>query len=105
MASRFCGRLFRKKISSLIQRLSGNNERERRAYEEPEQIKEEKEDYLGKEINKIIASFSYGSFVYTYYAYMNKFNEEPKDWKNLFEYLEFNKLENKIKEIVSQKER
>jgi hypothetical protein len=45
---------------------------------------------------EIIGSFKYGSFVYSYYAYLNKFHTEPRDWRSLMEYMEFNKTENNL---------
>lgn len=46
-------------------------------------------------------SFSQGSFVYTFYSYLNKFHTEPSDWRSLVEYMEYNRIENKIAEVYS----
>lgn len=44
--------------------------------------------------------------MFTYYRYMDKFHCEPKDWKDLFEYLAYNDTDNKInKAIIADKER
>ena len=105
MACGVYSRVSWKKISTLIKRLSGSNERERRAFEEPEQVKEKKTSYLSKEIDRIISGYSHGSLIYTYYSYMNKFHTEPLDWKNLFEYLEFDRLENEIEYKLKEKDK
>jgi hypothetical protein len=36
---------------------------------------------------------------------MNKFHTEPLDWKNLFEYLEFDRLENEIEYKLKEKDK
>ena len=56
---------------------------------------------LSKQINKIIDSYSYGSFVYTYYAYLDKFHCEPNGWLDFLEYLEYTRVENKVKDFIS----
>lgn len=90
-----------KKISSLIKRLSGENERERRAFEEPEKIKVEKESYLSKGIEKLIHEFAEGNnYLYSYYKYLDRFHTEPLDWVSLFEFTEYEITEAKIKNLV-----
>lgn len=44
--------------------------------------------------------------MFTYYRYLDKFHCEPKEWKDLFEYLEYNATESEInKVIIADKER
>ena len=57
---------------------------------------------LSKQINKIIDSYSYGSFVYTYYAYLDKFHCEPNGWLDFLEYLEYTRVENKVKDFIAK---
>lgn len=64
-------------------------------------MKKKKDTLLSTEINKLIEKYASGSFIYTYYSYLNKFKESPKDWQNLFEYIEFQGLENEIKEKIN----
>lgn len=44
--------------------------------------------------------------MFTYYRYLDKFHQEPKEWKDLFEYLEYNSTDTEInKAIIADKER
>lgn len=40
--------------------------------------------------------------MYTYYKYLDKFHIEPKEWKDLFEYLQFVDTEGIISSIVTE---
>jgi len=60
---------------------------------------------LTEQIDKVIDSYYYGSFVYTYYAYLDKFHCEPVSWLDFMEYLEYTKVEGKIKSILSDADR
>ena len=54
------------------------------------------------QVNKIIDTYSYGSVVYTYYAYLDKFHCEPNSWLDFFEYLEYTRVENKVKDLLAK---
>lgn len=44
--------------------------------------------------------------MFTYYRYLDKFHQEPKEWKDLFEYLDYNSTDAEInKAIIADKER
>lgn len=44
--------------------------------------------------------------MFTYYRYLDKFHTEPKEWKDLFEYLEYSSTEGEInKAVLEDKER
>ena len=101
MACRVCSRVFRKKISSLIKRFSGDNERERRAFEEPEKEDLEDKSLLSKRIEDIVKDFQKGNdFLYSYYRYLDRFHSEPLDIKNLLEFMEYEAIDTKIKTLV-----
>lgn len=73
--------------------MSGNNEREKRAFDEPEKLKEQEEqEGIGTlTANKIVSeNFKYGDFIYIYYKYLDKFHVEPKGFVDLFEYMNYN---------------
>lgn len=38
--------------------------------------------------------------MFTYYRYLSKFHCEPKDWKELFEYIDYNATEKEINRIL-----
>lgn len=70
--------------------MSGNNEREKRAFNEPEKLKEQ-EGIGTLTANKIVSeNFKYGDFIYIYYKYLDKFHVEPKGFVDLFEYMNYN---------------
>jgi hypothetical protein len=101
LACRVYSRVFSKKISSLIKRLSGYDERERRAYEEPEEVDKEDTSYISKKIGEAIKEFNGGNnYLYSYYRYLDRFQTEPLDWKSLFEFMEYEKTDAKIKNLV-----
>ena len=102
MACRVYCELFIKKISSLIKRLSGENERERRAYEEPEESIKDKSSLSIKIENIIKENYDSNAFVYTYYKYVDKFHVEPKDWRDLFEYITFDNTESLVNKVVQE---
>lgn len=77
--------------------MSGENEREKRAYDEPEQVKKEQGGIGVDTANRIIdETFKYGDFTYIYYKYLDKFHLEPKGFVDLFEYLNYNETISKI---------
>lgn len=101
MARRVYSRVFRKKISTLIKRLSGNNERERRAFEEPEKVDKEDNSFLSKKIGETIKGFNGGNdYLYSYYRYLDRFHTEPLDMKSLLEFMEYETIDTKIKTLV-----
>ena len=95
------GNLSGKKISSLIERYSGKNERERRAYEEPEQGRAFNQDLISSSIEKATKNFKYGDFTYTYYRFIDKMHTEPKTWGELFEFLNYLETEVKINKVIA----
>lgn len=40
--------------------------------------------------------------MYSYYSYLSKFHVEPENWRDLFEYMEFNNIENEVTKIVAE---
>ena len=85
---------FIKKISSFITKLSGRNERERRAFEEAEPDKKLKTS-VNDSINDAIEDFG-GYLLFLCYDYLDNFKKEPMDFDDIFEYLEYKKLRRKI---------
>jgi hypothetical protein len=85
-----CG-VTRKKISSLIKRYSGENERERRAYEEEPEVKDTNTGT--SRIQEIVSKFEGGEWVYICLRYMDKFHTEPVEWLDLFNYLSYTDVE------------
>ena len=45
-------------------------------------------------------NFKQGSLIMTYYRYMEKFHCEPKEWQDLFDYLDFNNTDNEINKVL-----
>lgn len=84
----------------LIKKYSGNNEQERRAYEEPEPESRDSQSFISKQIEEIVTNFKDGSFVFTYYRFVDKFHVEPKSWSDLFEFLHYNETEAKIDKLI-----
>ena len=80
--------------------MSGENERERRAYEEPEEVKAKNSTFLEIQVQEKLGEYEDGMFIYLYYKYLDKFHVEPKSWKDLFEYKRFTSLESEINSIV-----
>lgn len=77
--------------------MSGENEREKRAYDEPEQVKKDNGGLGVDTANRIVSeTFKYGDFIYIYYKYLDKFHVEPKGFVDLFEYLNYNETISKV---------
>lgn len=56
---------------------------------------------MSASVNALIEEYPFGSFTYTYYEFVSKFHVMPETWQDIFEYLEYTKTENKIKECVA----
>lgn len=81
--------------------MSGENEREKRAYDEPEQVKKETGGIGVDTANRIVdETFKYGDFTYIYYKYLDKFHVEPKGFVDLFEYLNYNETISKVESAL-----
>ena len=59
-----------------------------------------KQPRKSKQIEEIVTNFKDGSFVFTYYRFVDKFHVEPKSWSDLFEFLHYNETEAKIDKLV-----
>lgn len=94
-------RLLRKKISSLIKKYTGSNEREKRAFEEPERKRRDKnKDFFSEAVSKKIKEFKYGDLIYCYYRYLNTFHTVPIDIADLFEFTDFMDVENEVHKLI-----
>jgi hypothetical protein len=40
--------------------------------------------------------------MYSYYSYLSKFHVEPVSWRDLFEYMEYNNIENEVTKTVAE---
>jgi hypothetical protein len=45
--------------------------------------------------------YKYGSLLYLYYSYINKFHTEPQDIESLLEFSDFCKIESGIHKLVA----
>lgn len=53
-------------------------------------------------MREYIESFKYGSYLYAYYSFMDKFHVEPKDWKDFLEHMEYIRVENDIADYIKK---
>jgi hypothetical protein len=103
LARRVYCRVLRKKISSLIERYSGSSERERRAYEEEPERQNKSANVLDELVRKTVADkFNYGSFVFTYYRFLDKFHVEPKTWAELMEFSNYLDTDSAVSKLIAE---
>lgn len=103
MDGRIYSRTFRKKISSVIARYTLNNDREKRAFEETENTgkKGKRDTYLEDKIAEITSTFKYGYFTYLYYRFLDKFKVEPVSFDEIFESVEFLRVETETNAMIT----
>lgn len=51
--------------------------------------------------NTVKDKFNYGSFVFAYYRFIDKFHIEPKSWIDLIEYNNYVDTESAINKIIA----
>ena len=102
MDGRVYSRASRKKISSVIARYTLNNDREKRAFEETENSgkKGKHDNYLEGKIAEITSTFRYGYFTYLYYRFLDKFKVEPVSFDEIFESVEFLRVETESNAMI-----
>ena len=53
-------------------------------------------------IGKTVSSkFEHGSFVFTYYRFLDKFHTEPKSWLELIEFPNYLETDTSVKKIIN----
>ena len=103
MAGRVYSGVSWKKISSVIARYTLNNDREKRAFEETENPgrKGKHDTYLEDKLAEITATFRYGYFTYLYYRFLDKFKVEPVSFDEIFEALDFLRVETETNVMIT----